>query len=1334
MPSDAERFELLGAVFTHARDLESRERAAYLSAACGDDEDLRTEVEELLAEDARGIRDAVDHALVGGAAPITPHFSARPELVGKYRILGICGSGGMGTVYEAKQESPKRRVAVKVIQPDSLRPDLLSRFRRETEILGRLDHPCIAQIFEAGEFEQDGLIRPFFAMEFVDGTSLVEFADQHGLSTAARIDLIVEICDAIQYAHDRGVVHRDLKPDNVLVVETSDSRTGSTTTFGRPKILDFGVARLTDLDSEATLQTSDGTLLGSVAYMSPEQASGGRDDVDGRSDLYSLGVITFELLSGELPYAVRGRPLAEALDAIRYHEPTLLHSVDPTLADDLGTIIGKCLQKDRAHRYGRVAELAQDLRAFRELKPIKARPPSSWYQLKRFAQRNRVLVGGVVASTLAVTLGAVAALLFAVQSNENARTSRAHQLDAERATYRASLLAASSLLESDPGHVQRILASVPEEQRGWEYQYLSSAVCLELLEFGDVDPTPPGFRVHRPSSEMFLLSGGEEAIARSAPAEFRIWEVRSGRSIRSFSAPEAVQQFAVSADGSTLVAALESGRIVVTHPTAGDTRWETWRDREGVVDALAISSNGGAVAFEDANGVSFGRRGDWKVFVPPGARAPHGAQGLEFDPDGATLTVLRSDLHRVDVGSGEELHEPIPSTQGHWAIDVSSSGKLLAAGQRARELRIFDLATRELVGEFFGHTGTIIDVAFGPDERVVSVANGGGVRVWDLRLGTTVTHIDAPGTVKAEFVGVDQLLTLTNGRLKLWTLKSSRARELVGHGGRVFVPIFSGDSTLLATSAPWEDLAIWDPLETEPLRRFTADRREQFTFDRDGDTILDSRFCWSERDGTRSWVTGRWSDPVPNPRGAYLRYRMGEIQVDGRGAPYVPGSMNVIRAVHPIGPSSTARTMHVDGERWPIRAAQESGASDPGSHPRLTFGGMLSYEFAGEIAEWIAYEGELSDASAGAIEAYLSARGNGEAVAVPSIPEEARLLLHFRADAESLELSAEGDVRSWAAVNNRSRCLRPAGSYGNASKLAPQTSTSPARVKISNGWGGNNWLETDFPELLAADEVTVFWLGTFDEKLGHSTAYALGHLDLPFAKLDRAKEVRKVGPMLSHSSDGRHVALGFNDTVRHGWVQVRDVDTSHIVASFEDRYTCTDFHPDGRRLACGHLDGHVDILDVQTLERVARIDAHDDQVLDVAFSPDGTRLASAGNDNALRLWSTERYEPLLELPGHRSYVRGIAWSPDNTMLVSVCGDFTVRVWDSVSKKERYTQRLANRALEDEVRAEVEALHRAGPDEAAEEVCARWPNDVPRRRAAQKVLARCRDGQPAAADK
>ena len=353
------------------------------------------------------------------AFPGPAETPALPERVGAYRILRLIGRGGMGEVYEAEQERPRRAVALKIIKPGAATPEALKRFELEAQVLGRLQHVGIAQIYEAGIHRADtpagAVVQPYFAMEFVHGQRLGEYAAQRRLTTSRRLELVARIADAVQHAHAKGVIHRDLKPGNILVVAGSAGGAPAEAAIGQPKILDFGVARLTEHDVQmTTISTDMGQMIGTLPYMSPEQVTGDPAQLDTRSDVYALGVVLYELLTGHLPYDVRGKSTFEAMRVIREEEPTRLGSTTGwhgrpgrEFRGDIETIVGKALEKDKERRYATAAALAADIRRFLSDEPIAARPPSAAYQVRKFAKRNKALVGGVAATFLVLVAGLI---------------------------------------------------------------------------------------------------------------------------------------------------------------------------------------------------------------------------------------------------------------------------------------------------------------------------------------------------------------------------------------------------------------------------------------------------------------------------------------------------------------------------------------------------------------------------------------------------------------------------------------------------------------------------------------------------------------------------------------------------------------------------------------------------------------------------------------------------------------------------------------------------------------------------------------------------------------
>jgi len=497
-----------------------RAQSDYLDGACGGDNILRARLETLLVEhlataslQLRPI--GPTRAGAGGTVVVLGDLEKPGDRIGRYKLLQQIGEGGCGIVYMAEQEVPvRRRVALKVIRLGMDTKNVVARFEAERQALAMMDHPNIAKVFDAGSTETG---RPFFVMELVRGVKITDYCDQNQLSTEERLRLFTQVCQAIQHAHQKGVIHRDIKPSNILVTLHDG--------IPVPKVIDFGIAkaieqRLTD----KTLFTEFQSFIGTPAYTSPEQAEMSGLDVDTRSDIYGLGVLLYELLTGRTPFGAKELSEAgfdEMRRTIREVEPprpsnciaTMLQSELTTAASqrqieaprllhllrgDLDWIVMKSIEKDRTRRYATASDLAADVMRYLSAEPVAARPPTVAYRIQKFVRRNKAVVGAGVVVTLVLVLGAIMSGWLAIRATraereqsslrKTAENAQKEEAAARRRAQSERLVALRSSYDSDMNLVQQALAAnnhgraidllnqhrpVPgvPDSRQWEWRY-----------------------------------------------------------------------------------------------------------------------------------------------------------------------------------------------------------------------------------------------------------------------------------------------------------------------------------------------------------------------------------------------------------------------------------------------------------------------------------------------------------------------------------------------------------------------------------------------------------------------------------------------------------------------------------------------------------------------------------------------------------------------------------------------------------------------------------------------------------------------------------------------
>lgn len=783
-----------------------------------------------------------------------------PGQIGDYEILGLLGQGGMGIVYRAQQRNPRRIVALKVVRPELSTRQLGRRFEHEAELLGRLQHPGIARIYEAGLARIGGHDAAFFAMEYIEGQPLSTYCQQARLTLRQRLSLMADICETVHHAHQRGVVHRDLKPANILVDEA-----------GQPKILDFGIARSTDSDLRTTtLQTEIGQIIGTLAYMSPEQAAGNPDAVDARVDVYALGVIIYELLTEHLPHDLGKCALHEAVRVIHEDEPVRLSSINRSLRGDIDTMVAKALEKDRSRRYQSASELAGDIRRHLRDEPITARPPSTLYQLAKFARRNRALVAGaslamaaLIVGVIGTSVGLVRAQAARQQADENRRAAevaaaQAHtealralqEADAALRTNYLNLVAMAqeALGRGDAPQVRRALDQCPSALREWEWQYLSEKADESTMTL---------------EGNAFALSpDGRKIAVGDSTGDVRILDSMTGKPLLTLPGKSVVVAMAYSADEKRLALIRSNDIASVVNVKDGETVFEVdgmcvppkegpqahkvenhdprWPRRMFRSAILAISPSGGTIAFSTGAEVSAWNVGNgkrvWNAKCPEGMsdRGLAAYESCVFSPDGTQLACVTAtdrwktcDVLILDTQTWRVINR-IRSPAMVSALAFGGDNKLAAACGLGLVF-VWDVSVpggQTVWAGGYG-TGTLRCVALrqDADHRISAIFAGGyglGVREWDTQ-GWARCIAGHEGAVERVAASASQRLLVTasaDGRIKLW--RNTGAQEALWFNSKSGSLTAIGVDTLGRRMAQVRAhgysgrLAVWNVGDTAP--------------------------------------------------------------------------------------------------------------------------------------------------------------------------------------------------------------------------------------------------------------------------------------------------------------------------------------------------------------------------------------------------------------------------------------------------------------------------------------------------------------------------------------
>lgn len=808
-------FQRVAELFEEARSLDSAQaRDALLSRRCVDAPELRTEVEDLLAVHAR--LEEEDDALgaEAGAAVARSWMESQGEVpaprIEGYEVGALIGTGGMGAVYEAREVHPPRRVALKVIRPEMATAEGRARFTREVELLARLQHPGIVPILASGHCMTSGGSAPYLVLEYIDGRPITDAVRDMSLHERVRVLLLA--CEAVAHAHRRGVIHRDLKPSNILV----DSE-------GRPRVLDFGLALAVNPDDEALPRhTRSGHFVGTLGYASPAQAAGRLADIDTRCDVYSLGAVGYEMLTGRPALDIEGLSLPDALGVV------LQGRVQPAreLPPDLEQILRSALAHDPSHRYESASALAGDLRRYLENQPITARPPSTMYHARMFVRRNRVPVAAAAAVALALIVGLTLALASAKRADQDAARARL-------AAAHAHLVAAASAQRAgDPMAAADSLRNVPPPERDWAWHHLRACTEQSL----ESAPYPAGFTGEEAVAASAPPAGWEERLRRLRGHGF-VYEAARGahahrlRHLDGAPAPiidglegTMTPLSPPAADGLLIaVEYLGAARGHVFHGLVADEKKPRWSvARPWRLTSYSHSHAAGLIIEGDGDGNVLGRDAGtgadrWQV-----RGHSHMCSALAWSSDGSRFASAGWDGYiKVWATEGPTLLHTLRAGQS-WphAVALSADGTQLAAGGERGTIRVWEIGSSHDPVLLAGHRGVIRALRF--DKGTLESLGDDGWRRWDLKARVARTF---------------------------------RYHTSIEEGAAwpyVYAVAFSQDGSQLASGA-WDDtIRLVDVVSGRLEHTLPAGRSQHIAFDREGRLYTSD---WS----VTAWHPARWS-------------------------------------------------------------------------------------------------------------------------------------------------------------------------------------------------------------------------------------------------------------------------------------------------------------------------------------------------------------------------------------------------------------------------------------------------------------------------------------------
>jgi eukaryotic-like serine/threonine-protein kinase len=1093
------------------------------------------------------------------------------DRIARYKLLQQIGEGGCGVVYMAEQQEPvKRRVALKVIKLGMDTKEVVGRFEAERQALALMDHPNIAKVLDAGATENG---RPYCVMELVKGIPITRYCDENKLDTKQRLDLFIQVCQAIQHAHQKGIIHRDIKPSNILVADHDG--------VGVPKIIDFGIAKATagQTLTDKTVFTAFEQFIGTPAYMSPEQAKMSGLDIDTRSDIYSLGVLLYELLTGRTPFDAK-RLMEAGFDEIRRiireedpprpstklstldaAEQTAVadrrHSEPPKLIHlvrgDLDWIVMKTLEKDRNRRYKTANGLASDLQRHLNNEPVLARPPSQVYRFQKLVRRNKLAftaIGCVVAALVAGISVSIWQAIRAIKAErqekslrEKAQTNERKAAQKEReavasegrakasegaalwTAYVANLRAAeSSQMLRELDEAKRRLEACPAQFRGWEWNHLMSSLDGSL----DTYPVPPAPKEHPaalPGLECVSFSPDGRRIAAISEAAVVVWKVGE---------PASPQVLRLEGDGTKALHGNGFQRSWVQFSHTSDTllaNTEEYARLWNVVSGQLISDLGDKL----------GLFSHWSSNPNGASPRMNGAECLAMSAEG-TFLVSKSHgglkLHEISLGkllsrveaSGTQMYE-----DETYCLAISPDGKWIAAGMWTGPVRLFRAENLSLVRSWQASearywTGTrwfssspVSGIAFSPDSRrLVTGSWDGTVRTFECNTGQPARvmrgHEKEVNGVAYSPAGDLLASASADKTVRIWdAAEGFPVSTLVGHSDRVVSVAFSPSGRVVASADP------------KSVRLWSVDAGEPFT-----------RLPWHDR-----FVAGLCSGPE-----GYV----------------ASADENCVIRIWDLRSGACVST--IPPTRLTSQGSYRAGLRLSHSARKVA---CLDFRRAVRIWDWDSHE----------LVAALLLSTN----AAP---------LNASSSAQKILLVSRDLGTVIAGINS-----------GNLELWQPEGGTNTVLLNID-----------EHPITTAASD-PAWRTALFGTQNGGVLVFDIGSKSLKARYETRGGEVQAVAV----SNDGQVAATGGADGVIHLW-SLSAGGQLGTLTGHDGGITSLAFSPDGSRLVSGSQDATARVWDVSHQELLVTLRHYERGVTSVVFSDDGSQIITGDDGGIARIWQT----------------------------------------------------------------------------------------------------------------